>query len=211
MINVVLVSNLMLLREGAKRILSPQEGIDVIAEIEYLRDVLSNKKLAQADVLVVIADAATMEGSEQLIHLRREHPSLHVMILLRFPTLHQVLAILRSGVRGLLSADSSATQLPAAIRTISSGRLYLNEELTRLLIPDFEEIGKDYTHKALSQRELEVFLRLAAGNKVTEIAGQLGISIKTVSTHKTRLMEKMRMTTFSQIVQYAIAYGLYES
>ncbi|MEW6760749.1 MAG: response regulator transcription factor [Pseudomonadota bacterium] len=208
MIKVVIASNLVVLREGAKRILSPQADIDVIAEVAHLQELSSNNALLCADVLIVIADTPSVDGNEHLSLLNQERPSLRVVILLRFPTLQQILSILRTGVRGLLSASSAASHLPTAVRAISSGRLYLNDELTRLLIPDHRDISKDYTHRSLTDRELEIFLKLAAGKKVSEIAAQLGISSKTVSTHKSRLMEKMHMTTFSQIVQYAIAYGL---
>lgn len=208
MIKVVIASKLAVLREGAKRILLPQDDIDVIAEVAHLRELSSDNAMLGADVLIVVADSASVDESEHLSQLHQERPSLRVVILLRFPTLQQILAILRIGVRGLMSASSAASQLPSAVRAISSGRLYLNDELTRLLIPDHKDVGNDYTHKSLTDRELEIFLKLAAGKKVSEIAAQLGISSKTVSTHKSRLMEKMHMTTFSQLVQYAIAYGL---
>ncbi|RYF38641.1 MAG: response regulator transcription factor [Cytophagaceae bacterium] len=208
MIKVVIVSNLSVLREGAKRILLSQGDMDVIAEVSDVRELGSNNLLSQADVIIVIADTGTVTGSDYLLLLHQQRPSMRVVMLLRYPTMQQILSILRTGVRGLLSASSAATHLPIAVRAASSGRLYLNDELTRLLIPDHSGIGKDYTHKSLTDRELEVFLKLAAGKKVSEIAAQLGISIKTVSTHKARLMDKMNMSTFSQMVQYALAYGL---
>jgi len=208
MIKVVIASNLPVLREGAKRILSQQMDIDVIAEVGHVREVLLDCTLLRADVLIVVADSSSVDGKECLLQLHQECPALRIMILLRFPTLQQIMSILRTGVSGLLSASSAASHLATAIRAISSGRLYLNDELTRLLIPDQSSLGKDYTHKSLTDRELEIFLKLAAGRKVSEIAVQLGISIKTVSTHKSRLMDKMNMTSYSQIVQYALAYGM---
>lgn len=211
MIKVVIASHLEVLREGTKRVLLGQGDIDVIAEVAHLGELASNKMLVGVDVLIVVADTASQDGNEHLLHLQQERPSLRVVILLRFPTLQQILSILRTGVHALISANSAASHLPTAVRAISSGRLYLNDELMRLLVSDYRDINKDYTHKSLSERELEIFLKLAGGHKVGEIASQLGISIKTVSTHKARLMEKMQMTNFSQIVQYALAYGLCDS
>jgi two-component system, NarL family, invasion response regulator UvrY len=210
MIKIVIVSNLAVLREGVKRILLPQEDIDVLAEFADIRELSSHNLLLQADVVIMIADMASANGSDYLLRLHQECPSLRVVMLLRYPTMQQILSILRAGVRGLLSASSAASQLPIAVRAISSGRLYLNDELTRMLIPDHSDIGKDFSHKSLTDREMEVFIKLTAGKKVSEIAAQLGISMKTVSTHKSRLMEKMNMSTFSQMVQYALAYGLCE-
>jgi DNA-binding NarL/FixJ family response regulator len=87
----------------------------------------------------------------------------------------------------------------------------MHEEVGRLVAADFGDIGKDYTHRSLSQREFEIFKHLAAGQKVSEIASELGISIKTVSTHKSRLMEKMGMHSHSQLIQYAVANSLFDT
>lgn len=208
-IHVVLASSLTVLREGMKRILHPQYDIRVMAEVSHASEILSNENLLMADVLVVIAHPTNMGGTDCLERLRKANPSLKLIIIARSPSLHQILNMLRGGVRGLLDAGCAANQLPAAIRAVSSGRLYMHEEVGRLVAADLGEVSKDFTHRSLTQREFEIFEHLAVGDKVSEIATRLGISIKTVSTHKSRLMEKMGIRSHSQLIQYAVANGLF--
>ncbi|RYE73353.1 MAG: response regulator transcription factor [Oxalobacteraceae bacterium] len=210
-ITVVLASKLTVLREGMKRILLPQDDIDVIAEVDHAREVLFNETFLQADVIVAVVDPIMNGGNDFLLLLPRQSPLLRVIIITRAPTVAQILAILRAGVRGVLDTSCAANNLPAAIRAVSSGRLYMHEEVSRLVAADISGFGKDHTHTALTQRELDVLMKLAAGHKVSEIAVELGISIKTVSTHKARLMEKMGFTTLSQVIQYAIANRLFDT
>lgn len=208
-IQVVLASSLTVLREGMKRILHPQYDIQVMAEVNHVSEVLSNENLLRADVLVVMAHPTDVGGTDYLEHLRKANPSLKLILITRSPSLHQVLIMLRGGVRGLLDAGCAASQLPVAIRAVFSGRLYMHEEVGRLVAADLGELGKDFTHRSLTQREFEIFKHLAIGDKVSEIATRLGISIKTVSTHKSRLMEKMGIHSHSQLIQYAVANGLF--
>lgn len=210
-ITVVLVSGLSILREGMKRILLQQDDIEVVAEVSHVHEVPCNEALRLADVVVVVVNPTSSEGNDYLLSLRRENPSLRIIIITRSPTLHQILSILRAGVRGLLNASCAANHLPCAIRAVSSGKLYLQEEVSRLIATDLGELGRDHTHTALTPRELEVFMKLAAGHKVSEIGLALGINIKTVSTHKARLMEKMGFTTSSQIIQYAIVNDMFDT
>lgn len=208
MISVVLVSNLPVLREGMKRILQHDEDIDVVAEIHAAKESLAGRQLL-ADV-IVIAGHPLAEGHDYLLNIRREFPSLQIVVVTRFPSPHQILSAVRVGVRGFMDACSAASHLADAIRAVASGRLYMHEAISRVLSANSGTLETDHAHSMLTPRELDIFMKLAAGMKVSEIAEQLGISIKTVSTHKTRLMEKMALTSSSQIVQYAIANRLFD-
>lgn len=204
MISVVLASRLALIREGMKRILQSEGDIRVVGEVLRAQDVVSNKETPDAEV-VVVAHPANLDGEDYLHFLQQQCPSLRVIIVANSPTLPHVLSALRKGARGILNACCSAEHLPAAIRAVSAGNIYMHEEVARMVVQDLGEIRKDHTHRSLTQRELQIFVKLATGLKVSAIALELGISIKTVSTHKARIMEKMGITTFSQLVQYAIA------
>ncbi|MGI4719738.1 MAG: LuxR C-terminal-related transcriptional regulator [Janthinobacterium lividum] len=208
MISVVLVSNLMVLREGMKRILQHDDDIDVVAEIHAAKESLRDRQLL-ADV-VVIAGQPMDEGHDYLLYLRQEFPSLQIVIVTRFPSPHQIVSAVRVGVRGFMDACSATSHLGEAIRTVASGRLYMHEAISSVLSANSGKLDTDHAHNRLTPRELDIFMRLATGTKVSEIAEKLGISIKTVSTHKTRLMEKMRLTSSSQIVQYAIMNRLFD-
>ncbi len=210
MIEVVLASQLTLLREGMKHVLGAHDDIRVIAEIGHVPDVPGDDRI-RPDVLYVVAHPSAGDVGDYLHRVSRLASSARVILITRSPSLHQVLAILRTGVRGLLNANCGASQLPAAIKAVAAGRLYLHEEVARLVAAGLGEVGKDHSHRSLSQRELDIFIRLASGQKVSEIASQLRISSKTVSTHKARMMEKMGMRSYSQLIQYAVANSLYDA
>lgn len=208
MISVVLASRLMVIREGMKRILLPSPDIRIVGEVKCLHELISNQHLYSAQVAVV-ANPPTNNGQDLLLSLKEACPGVQVIVVSRSPTLQQILSSLRHGARGLLSASCAASHLPAAIRAVSSGRIYMQENVSNVVGTGLHGLARDHTHKSLTQREMEIFMKLAIGQKVTEIASELGISAKTVSTHKVRLMEKMGMSSFSQLVQYAIANELF--
>lgn len=208
MISVVIASRLTLLREGMKRILQAQDDIVVLAEVKHVLDVLSDERLLKADVLVAAASAAMRDGEDLFFQLRRRNHKLRVVLIAPTANVRDVVAILRTGVHGLLDSSSAANHLSAAIRVVSHGRQYIDEDAARLVASDLGSLGKDHTHKSLTQREFDIFRRLAHGQKVSAIAHELRISAKTVSTHKTRLMAKMAMTSRAQLIQYAVANSL---
>lgn len=197
-----------MIREGMKRILLPQNDIDIVGELTRAQDIVNDKRMLQADILLV-AHPSNIEGEDCLVLLRRECPLLRVIVIARIPTAVQVFSALRNGARGLLSTRCSVTHLPAAIRSVSSGNIYMHEDVSCLVAQNLATLDKDHTHHALTQREFEVFVKLAGGERITAIGRALGISAKTVSTHKTRIMEKMGMRSMSQLVQYAIVNRLF--
>jgi two-component system, NarL family, invasion response regulator UvrY len=209
MISVALASRLLVVREGMKRILLPLQDIEVVAEVKGLDELISVEASSAAQVAVV-ANPPTTDGQDFLVRFKAACPRVQVIVVTRSPTLPEILAALRHGARGLLSTSCTANHLPAAIRAVSSGRIYMHENVSHIVAADLNGLARDHTHKALTQRELEIFMKLAEGWRVTEIASQLGISVKTVSTHKGRMMEKMGISSFSQLVQYAIAHGLFD-
>lgn len=210
MISVVLASRLNIIREGMKRIILQQEDMKVVAEVRHTKEVLAQEGAGDADV-VVVAHPSASGGNDYLAYLRQECPALRVIVVARSPTLPEILAALRMGVRGLLNSSCAVGHLPAAIRAVASGKIYLHDEISRLVAADLKEVWKDHTHKSLTAREFEIFMRLAVGCKVTEIATELAISVKTVSTHKARLMEKMRIVSTSQLIQYAIVNKMFDA
>lgn len=210
MIGVVVASKLAVIREGMKRILMPHEDIKVVGEINLAEEIRPPPLWSLAQIMVVVHSSAAA-CDDHLHWLRRECPSLQLIVVAPSPSLAQVQSALQLGARGLLHSACAVGQLPAAIRAVSAGRLYLNKEISRLIAVDVQELGKDHSHRALTQRELEIFTKLASGRKVSEIAAELAISVKTVSTHKSRIMEKMGIGSFSELIQYAINHRLLET
>lgn len=208
MTSVVLVSKLSLIREGMKRILSQCNDIQIVGEANHASEYFTAERIPCAQV-IVLAYPGAMLGTDDLLQLQKVCPELRVIIVVRFSTLYQVLSAFKMGVHGMLNASCAASHLPAAIRAVSSGKIYMHEQVSSLLVADLDEIKKDHTHKSLTHREMDIFLRLAAGKKISDIAAELGISVKTVSTHKARVMEKMGMSSSSQLIQYAIVNSLF--
>lgn len=208
MTSVVLVSKLSVIREGMKRILSQCNDIQIVGEANYASEYFTAERLPCAQV-IVLAYPGAMLGTDDLLQLQKACPELRVIIVVRFSTLYQVLSAFKMGVHGMLNASCAASHLPAAIRAVSSGKIYMHEQVSSMLVADLDEIKKDHTHKSLTHREMDIFLRLAAGKKISDIAAELGISAKTVSTHKARVMEKMGMSSSSQLIQYAIVNSLF--
>lgn len=206
MINVVLVSSQPLLCLGMRCILAPHHDLQVLGSSPHPHDIEGGA--AVADVVVLAATTLLHGADEVLADLQQRYRSARIVMIVRCPTLQQVLAALRADVRGLLSSQCTEGDLPGAIRTVAAGRIYLHDDVARIVGADLDGIARDRTHGALTGREFDILVRLAGGGKVTTIAHQMGISVKTVSTHKTRLMEKMGFDSLSQLVQYAIGHRL---
>ena len=115
---------------------------------------------------------------------------------------------MRSGCKGYLSKDADSDEIIKAIRNIASGKKYISAELAELLTNELSHPSDKQLHEMLSQREFQVFFKLAGGLSPTEIAEELIISIKTVSTYRTRILEKMSLKTNADLTYYAIKYGL---
>lgn len=209
-ISIVLASRLSVIREGMKRVLRSQEDIKVVAEVEHPQDVGAQGPVQNARVLVLAHPSAS--GSADLLqYLHKECPSLRVIVVTNSPTLPQILAHLRMGARGLLNASCTKGHLATAIRAVALDKIYLHEDLSRRFAADMHNVSMHPPHHSLSPRELQIFTKLGAGQKVTQIADELDISVKTVSTHKSRLMEKMGMASISQLIQYAVLYKIFDS
>lgn len=209
MISVVLASHLLVIREGMKRILLAATDIDIVGETNCLPELLSNPGFPPAQVAVV-ANPSFKGMAEMLLKCKETCPSTKIIVVTHSATLPQIISTVQHGACGLLSAKCTASHLPAAIRAVSSGRVYMHENVSSVIGSSLHALTRDHTYKSLTEREMEIFMKLAIGLKSTEIASQLGISVKTVSTHKGRLMEKLGINSFSQLVQYAIANGLFD-
>jgi DNA-binding NarL/FixJ family response regulator len=152
-----------------------------------------------------LRDRSTLELLEEI---RREHPALPVLILTSFPEEQYALAALRAGARGYVPKDATADEILDAIARVAAGRTRVSERITELLAQGLASPSVPLLHERLSRRELDVFMRLARGETVGDIAAALGVSIKTVSTYRTRILEKTGFRSNADIVAYAVRGGL---
>jgi DNA-binding NarL/FixJ family response regulator len=149
-----------------------------------------------------------MNGIDTLKQIKRSKPDLPVLILTMHPEDHYAINLLRAGANGYVCKECAPEQLVGAIRTVASGRRYVSPALGDQLAGDLSGDGQNALHTELSEREFQVFCKLAAGQAVSEIADELFLSVKTVSTYRSRILEKMGMKTNANITYYAIKHGL---
>jgi DNA-binding NarL/FixJ family response regulator len=208
MIRVVIADGHALLREGLEHILRDSRTIAVVGEACNGYEALTRSRTGGFDVLVLEMSLPGRGGIELIRQLKHEAPSIPILVL----TLHEVeqyaAAAFRAGASGFLNKSTSSEQLIAAIHRVASGRPFVNPAVAEQLAFNVQPKDPQLPHIALSEREGEVFTCLLAGDSVKEIAARMGISIKTVSTHKVRMMEKMGLSTVSQLVQYAVQHRL---
>ena len=136
------------------------------------------------------------------------YPSIAVLALSMYPEDQFAIRMIKAGARGYLHKDSAPQVLEDAMRTIAEGKQFISAELTRLMIEEMAKDDNDLPHKSLSDREYEVLLYIGEGKTMTEIANQLSLSIKTVSTYRSRILEKMRLKSNSDLVKYILLHDL---
>jgi DNA-binding NarL/FixJ family response regulator len=197
-----------IVREGLRRIAADQPGIAVVAEAQNAHEVLA--RMSQAPVDVVLLDVS-MPGPgfiEVLQQVRRDHPSVKVLVLSVYPEDQWAVRALRAGAAGYLTKDHSPEQLVDAIRRVYRGGKYVSATLAEKLATGLELGGGAALHETLSDREFEVLRGLGAGLSVKDIAARLNLSSKTVSTYRSRILEKMQLRTNADLVRYARHHAL---
>ena len=210
MIRVLIVDDHPIVRAGLRRIAEDDPAIAVTGEASNGRDALDALRQTVADVVLLDVTMPGAPFTDTLRRLREEHPTVRVLVLSAHPEDQWAVRALRGGASGYLTKDHSPDQLLDAIRRVHRGGRYVSATLAERLAT---QLGKDFVdapHEQLSDREFDVLRSLGAGHTVKEVAERLGLSPKTVSTYRTRLMEKMRFATNADLVQYVAANGLIE-
>ena len=208
MIRILIADDHTIMREGLKRILEGIEDIEVVGEAIDGHDTLAKARLGNFDVLLMDLSMPGRSGVDLIRQIKDEMPKLPILILTMHEEEQYAVRAIRAGARGYLTKESAGTQLVTALRKVASGRPYISIEVAEQLAMSAMPADSDLPHTSLSDREFEVFSHLVAGKSITEIADLLHLSVKTVSTHKTRIMLKMERNTLSDLVQYAIAHKL---
>ncbi len=196
------------MREGLKRILDGIEDIQVIGEAIDGHDTITKVRSETFDVLLLDLSMPGRSGVDLIHQIKDEFPKLPILILTMHEEEQYAVRAIRAGANGYLTKESAGTQLVTALRKVASGRPYISMEVAEQLAMSAMPATSDASHTSLSDREFEVFCHLAKGKSITEIGDMLHLSVKTVSTHKTRIMQKMGLNSISDLVQYAIAHHL---
>jgi DNA-binding NarL/FixJ family response regulator len=196
------------MREGLKRILEGIDDIEVIGEAVDGHDTLEKARTFTFDVLLMDLSMPGRSGVDLIRQIRDDFPKLPILILTMHEEEQYAVRAIRAGANGYLTKESAGTQLVTALRKVASGRPYISMEVAEQLALSAMPSNSLLLHSQLSDREFEVFSHFVKGKSITEIADLLHLSVKTVSTHKTRIMQKMELHTLSDLVQYAVAHNL---
>jgi len=206
MIRVLLADDHALVREGLRRLLEASADIVVAGEAASGDEALARVRAEDYDVAVLDMSMPGLAGIELIKRVKAEKPALRVLVLSMHDERQFAARALKAGASGYLTKDSAAAQLVAAIRKIAAGGVHISENAAASLVAGVAGDGPPHTR--LSDREFQVFRLLATGKSPTEIANELHLSVKTVSTHKARVLEKLGVSGTAQLVRYALEHKL---
>jgi two-component system, NarL family, invasion response regulator UvrY len=197
-----------LVRRGLCQILQESIPLHKLDELYNGDDVLSQVDQESYDVIILDISLPGKDGLEVLKDLRYYHPEVPVLILSIQSESQYALRALKLGAAGCLNKASAPEELVNAVRQVLQGSRYLSPKVSQLLLEDYQNTHTDEPHKHLSEREYQVMMMLASGLTSGEISQQLNLSIKTVSTYRSRLLQKMKLKNNAQITYYAVKHKL---
>jgi len=204
MIHVLIVDDHTIVRKGLKQLLEDTTDIRVSGEAEHAADMLRQVKLQPFDVVVLDISLPGRSGVEALKQLKNLRPALPVLILSMYPEDQYALRVIKSGAAGYLTKESAPQELENAIRKVAAGKRYISSKVAETLADHLHEASDTPAYKSLSDREFEVLRRIASGETLTEISANLSLSVKTISTYRTRILNKLNLTNNSELIRYAI-------
>jgi len=208
MIRVLITDDHAIVREGLKQIVAQTTDIVVVGEATNAYEVMNKLRELQVDLLLLDISMPGRSGLDVLIEVKQSYPHLPVLILSLHAEDQYALRTLKAGAAGYVTKESAPEELISAIRKVAAGGKYMSTHLAEKIAFNYVQDSGVPKHELLSNREFQVFRMLASGKTVKEIADELSLSIKTISTNRTRILEKMDMKNNAEITQYAIQHNL---
>jgi DNA-binding NarL/FixJ family response regulator len=210
MIRVLIVDDHTILRRGLSQIISETDDLEVAGEADSGAQAIKLARAQAFDVVLLDISMPDRNGLDTLKQLKKEKPKLAVLMLSMHPEEHYAMRALKAGASGYLTKQSAPALLVTAIRQVASGRKYVSSELAEELA---RTVGSDAgrpRHETLSDREYETLRLMASGKTLTEVAGEMTLSVKTVSVYRARLLEKMQLKNNAELTYYALKHKLVE-
>lgn len=208
MIRVIVADDHPVVRRGVKQILWEEfDSVEIgeAGDSAQLARLLSQKPW---DLMILDITMPGKSGLDMLREIREAYPGLKVLVLSMHPEDQFAIRVLRAGAAGYLTKERAPEELVLAVKRVLSGKRYLTESVAETLAGYVEGEGRMPQHQALSDREFQVLRMIASGRSLSEIADALCLSVKTVSTYRARILEKMNMKTNAEIIHYAVKNGL---
>ena len=210
MIRIIIADDHAIVRAGLKQFLAAEKDMVVTGEAADGMETLACVRKAECDVVLLDISMPGKNGIDTLRQLKRSRPELPVLILSAYSEEQFAVSLLRAGANGYISKETASDQLVAAIRTVIAGGKYVSPGVAQVLVSDLSSDSDKPPHATLSKREFQIFYRLASGESVSKIAEELFLSVKTVSTYRARILEKMQMSSNANLTYYAVKNKIIE-
>jgi len=210
LIRVVIADDHTIVRDGLKHLLAAAGDIEIAGEARNGTEALERVRTLAFDVLLMDMSMPGKSGIELIKQVHAEKPKLRILVLSMHEEHQYAVRAIRAGAAGYLTKESATTQLVEALRKVAGGGAFISAEVAQQLALGAMPDAKGPLHAALSDREYQILLLIAAGKSISEIAEQLFLSVKTVSTHKSNILAKMNMSTMGDLIRYALTNDLIE-
>lgn len=204
MTRILIVDDHAIVRQGLARILEKQHGMKIIAELDNGIDALNWLRGNDCDIALIDISMPGMNGIDLLKQLREEKPKLPVLVISMYPEDQYAVRLIKAGAAGYLTKGCAPVIMVEAVCQVANGKKYISPAVAEMLANELDEHDGKQPHEALSDREYQIFLQLAAAKTVSEIADSLSLSGKTISTYRSRILEKMHLRNNAEIMHYAV-------
>ena len=208
MIRVLIADDHTIVRDGIKQLLAETDDLVVQGEACNGIELMQKVRDDHWDVLLMDLSMPGRNGIELIRYIKTESPKLPIVVLSMHTEDQYAVRTFQAGASGYLTKESASSQLVAALRKVARGGLYVSAKVAEKLAMGVMPSSENLPHENLSNREYQIFQMIAGGSKVSEIARALSLSVKTVSTHKTRILQKMELRSTADLVRYALQHQL---
>lgn len=208
MIRLVLADDHTIVREGLKQLLGAAGDLQVVGEAQSGHEVIERIRALDFDVLLLDMSMPGKSGIELIRQVHAERPKLRILVLSMHEEHQYAVRAIRAGAAGYLTKESASRQLVDAIRKVAAGGAFISSEVAQQLALGAMPGASGPLHATLSDREFQIFQLIASGKSVSDIAERLNLSVKTVSTHKANVLQKMNMSTQAELIRYALTHRL---
>ncbi len=204
MIKILIADDHPIVRRGIRQILAETTDLHVGGEAASGPEVMAKVDHERWDVIVLDLSMPDRSGIDLIADLRRVRPETRILVLTVFSEEQYAVRALRAGASGFLTKESAPDKLVEAVRKVAAGGRYVSPELAEALASMLAGDGEGPAHERLSNREFEILKMIGSGKTVSQIADDLGLSVKTISTHRTRILHKMSMKTNAELTHYVV-------
>ena len=210
MIRLLIADEHMIVREGLKLLLAGASDIVIIDEADSPQEVVDKVRENDPDMVLLEISMSGKSGLDILEQLKKVKPDLKILVLSMLPEEQYAIRAIKAGAYGYLTKKCSSNELIRAIRMVSIGKKYINYSIAEKLAYYLESEDERPLHESISNREYQVLRMITFGKTVSEIAGELSLSVKTISTYRLRILEKTKMKNNAQLIHYAVRNDLFK-